>query len=173
MDFTRYIRSIPDFPKPGIVFKDITPILDSPEAFRYAVDWFCDRFGSSGATKVCAAEARGFMFAAAIGYRMGWGIVPIRKPGKLPWKTLEQSYQLEYGSATLFIHQDAVLPGEKVLLVDDLLGTGGTADAMVRLVTRLGGEVAALGFVIELDFLKGRKMLEKYRVESLVHVESE
>ncbi len=173
MDFAQYIRSIPDFPKPGIVFKDITPILESPAAFKYAVDWFCDRFGAAGAVKVCAAEARGFMFAAAVGYKMGWGIVPIRKPGKLPWKTIEQSYQLEYGSATLYIHQDAIRPGERVLLVDDLLGTGGTADAMVKLVTRLGGEVAALGFVIELDFLKGREMLKPYRVESLAHVESE
>ena len=173
MDFTRYIRSIPDFPKPGVVFKDITPLLESPEAFKFAVDWFCDRFGSSGATKVCAAEARGFMFAAAIGYRMGWGIVPVRKPGKLPWKTIEQSYQLEYGSATLAIHQDAIRPGEKVLLVDDLLATGGTAGAMIELVTRLGGETVGMGFVIELDFFKGRNTLKKHRVESLVHVESE
>lgn len=173
MDFNSYIRSIPDFPKPGIIFKDITPILENPEAFRYAVDWFCERFGDCGATKVCAAEARGFMFAAAVGYKMGWGVVPIRKPGKLPWKTIEQSYELEYGTATLHIHEDAVKPGEKILLVDDLLGTGGTADAMVKLVTRLGGVVAALGFVIELDFLKGRDMLSGYRVESLVHVESE
>lgn len=113
------------------------------------------------------------MFAAAIGYKMGWGIVPIRKPGKLPYTTIEQSYDLEYGTATLHIHEDAVKPGERVLLVDDLLGTGGTADAMVKLVTRLGGVVTALGFVIELDFLKGRDMLSGYRVESLVHVESE
>ena len=176
MDFNAFvgrIRSIPDFPKPGIVFKDITPILDDPVAFRYAVDWFCERFGDTGAVKVCAAEARGFMFAAAVGYKMGWGIVPIRKPGKLPWKTLSQSYELEYGTATLHIHEDAVRAGEKVLLIDDLLGTGGTADAMVKLVTCLGAEVVALGFVIELDFLKGREMLKGYRVESLVHVESE
>lgn len=173
MDLNAIIRSIPDFPKPGIVFKDITPLLEDPAAFKYTVDWYCDTFGNTGSTKVCAAEARGFMFAAAIGYRMGWGIIPIRKPGKLPWNTIQESYELEYGTATLHIHQDAVKPGEKVLLVDDLLGTGGTADAMVKLVTRLGGEVTALGFVIELDFLKGREMLKNYRVESLVHVESE
>ena len=173
MDIKAIIRSIPDFPKPGIVFKDITTLLDNAEAFRYTVDWFCDRFKDSGAIKVCAAEARGFMFAAAIGYKMDWGIVPIRKPGKLPWKTLCQSYELEYGTAELHIHEDAVSPGEKVLLVDDLLGTGGTADAMVRLVKRLGGEIVGLGFVVELDFLKGREMLKGYRVESLVHVESE
>ena len=173
MDLNKVIRSIRDFPKPGIVFKDITTILEDPKAFKYSVDWFCEKFGDTGSVKVCAAEARGFMFAAAIGYKMGWGIVPIRKPGKLPWKTIEESYELEYGRATLHIHEDAVKPGERVLLVDDLLGTGGTADAMVRLVTRLGGVVTALGFVIELDFLKGRDMLKGYRVESLVHVESE
>lgn len=173
MKFDSYIRSVPDFPKPGIVFKDITPILDNPEAFRYAVDWFCDTFSGVGATKVCAAEARGFMFAAAIGYKMGWGVVPIRKPGKLPWKTLHEDYELEYGTATLHIHEDAVAKGEKVLLVDDLLGTGGTACAMARLVERLGAEVVGLGFVIELDFLGGRDELKGYRVESLVHVAGE
>ncbi|MCC8189485.1 MAG: adenine phosphoribosyltransferase [Planctomycetes bacterium] len=173
MDLTHYIRSIPDFPKPGIIFKDITPILENPRAFRYSVDRLCDLFADSGAEKVCAAEARGFMFAAAIGYRLGWGIVPIRKPGKLPWRTLDESYDLEYGSATLYMHEDAVKPGERVLLIDDLLGTGGTADAMIRLVTRAGGEITGLGFVIELDFLKGRNMLAGRRVESLVHVESE
>ena len=173
MDLDKVIRSIPDFPKPGIIFKDITPILEDPKAFKYSVDWFCEKFADTGSVKVCAAEARGFMFAAAIGYKMDWGIVPIRKPGKLPWKTIEQSYDLEYGTATLHIHEDAVKPGERVLLVDDLLGTGGTADAMVKLVTRLGGVVTALGFVIELDFLKGRDMLRGYRVESLMHVEGE
>ena len=173
MNLADYIRSIPGFPKPGIVFKDITPILENPAAFKYAVDWLCDCFKPSGAVKVAAAEARGFMFAAAVGYRLGWGVVPIRKPGKLPWKTLDQSYCLEYGSATLCIHEDAVARGEKVLLVDDLLGTGGTAEAMAKLVERLGGEVAGLCFIIELDFLKGRRLLAGRRVESLVHVESE
>ena len=173
MDLEKVMRSIPDFPKPGIIFKDITPILEDPAAFKYAVDWFCDRFGSTGATKVCAAEARGFMFAAAIGYKMGWGIVPIRKPGKLPWRTIHENYELEYGTATLHIHEDAVAKGEKVLVVDDLLGTGGTAKAMVDLVKRLGGEITALGFLVELDFLHGRDALKQYRVESLIHVEGE
>lgn len=173
MNIADYIRSIPGFPKPGIVFKDITPMLENPAAFKYAVDWLCDRFRSSGAVKVAAAEARGFMFAAAVGYRLGWGMAPIRKPGKLPWKTLEQGYSLEYGDATLCIHEDAVAKGEKVLLIDDLLGTGGTADAMVKLVERLGGVVAGLGFIIELDFLGGRRMLAGRRVESLVRVERE
>lgn len=169
MDLNDYIRSIPDFPKPGIIFKDITPVLAHPEAFRYAVDWYCGMFGNTGATKVCAAEARGFMFAAAIGYKLGWGVAPIRKPGKLPWKTIDESYELEYGTAALHIHEDAVAPGEKVLVIDDLLATGGTAEAMVRLIERLGGVVVGLGFVVELDFLHGRDKLKKYRVESLVH----
>ncbi|MDR0362243.1 MAG: adenine phosphoribosyltransferase [Planctomycetota bacterium] len=173
MDLNEYVRSIPDFPQPGIVFKDITPILGNPRAFKYTVDSLADRFESSGATKVCAAEARGFMFAAALAYRLDWGIVPIRKPGKLPWKTISQSYQLEYGEAILLMHQDAVKPGEKVLLVDDLLATGGTAESMVKLVERLGGEIAGLGFVIELDFLHGRDMLRGRRVESLMHVAGE
>lgn len=168
-----HIRSVRDFPKPGVVFKDITPLLKEPAAFRYAVDWFCDTFGGSGATTVCAAEARGFMFAAAVGYKLGWGVVPIRKPGKLPWKTIHQSYELEYGAATLHVHEDAVAPGEKVLLLDDLLGTGGTAEAMARLIERLGGVVVGLGFVVELDFLKGRDKLGGYRVESMMHVASE
>ncbi len=173
MDIEKIIRSIPDFPKPGIIFKDITPVLENPAAFKYTVDWFCDTFKDSGATKVCAAEARGFMFAAAIGYRMGWGIVPIRKPGKLPWKTIHEDYALEYGTAALHIHEDAVKPGERVLVVDDLLGTGGTAKAMIALVERLGGIVAGAGFVVELDFLQPRKLLGGYTVQSLVHVESE
>ena len=173
MDLNEYIRSIPDFPKPGIIFKDITPLLENPEAFKYAVDRLCDMFAGSGVSKVCAAEARGFMFAAAMGYRMGWGIVPIRKPGKLPWKTLSHSYALEYGEAVLHVHADAVAKGERILLVDDLLATGGTADAMVRLVERMGGVVVGLGFLVELDFLHGRDSLKDYRVESLIHVGSE
>jgi adenine phosphoribosyltransferase len=173
MDLASRIRSIPDFPKPGIVFKDITPVLEDPAAFAYAVDWLADRFSGSGAKKVCAAEARGFIFAAALAYKLGWGMAPIRKPGKLPWKTLQQSYDLEYGSATLCIHEDAVKPGEKALLIDDLLATGGTADSMAKLVERLGGEVVGLGFIIELDFLKGRDLLAGRRVESLVHVAGE
>lgn len=173
MDIKKILRSVPDFPKKGIVFIDVTTLLENPDAFKYTVDWFCDTFRDCGATKVCAAEARGFMFAAAIGYRMGWGIVPVRKPGKLPWKTIHEDYELEYGAATLHIHEDAVKPGERVLVVDDLLGTGGTAKAMMTLVERLGGVVAGAGFVVELDFLHPRRHLEGYHVESLVHVESE
>ena len=173
MDLMKIIRTIPDFPKPGIMFRDITTILENPEAFRYSVDRLAELFGGSGAVKVCAAEARGFMFAAGLAYKLGWGIVPIRKPGKLPWKTIEQEYELEYGTAVLHMHADAVKPGEKILLVDDLLATGGTADAMVRLTERLGGVVVGLGFVVELDDLKGRDLLKGRRVESLVHLAGE
>ncbi len=171
MDLLKIIRAIPDFPKKGIIFQDITPILENPEAFKYSIDRLCDLFAASGATKICAAEARGFMFAAAMGYKLGWGIVPIRKPGKLPWKTISESYELEYGTETLHIHADAVKPGEKVLLIDDLLATGGTAAAMVKLVERLGGTVAGIGFVLELIGLDGRKPLENYRVETIVQIE--
>ncbi len=171
MDLLKVIRAIPDFPKKGIIFQDITPILENPAAFKYSIDRLCDLFAKSGATKICAAEARGFMFAAAMGYKLGWGIVPIRKPGKLPWKTISESYDLEYGTETLHIHADAVKTGEKVLLIDDLLATGGTAAAMVKLVERLGGTVVGIGFVLELIGLDGRKPLTNHRVETLVQIE--
>lgn len=173
MDLYPLLRAIPDFPKPGIIFRDITPILADPKAFKYVVDWFCDTFKNEGIVKVCAAEARGFMIAAAIGYKMDWGIVPIRKPGKLPWKTIHEEYDLEYGTAILHMHEDAIIKGEKVLVVDDLLATGGTADAMIKLVERVGGIVAAAGFLVELDDLHGRDMLAGHRVESLMHVEGD
>ncbi len=173
MDLKQCIRSVPNFPKEGILFFDITTVLENADAFRYAVDWLAEKFKDSGATKVCAAEARGFTFASALAYKLGWGMVPIRKPGKLPYATISQDYELEYGTATLHIHKDAVKKDEKVLLVDDLLGTGGTAEAMVQLVERLGGAVVGLGFIVELDFLPGRSMLKNYRVESLVHYKSE
>ena len=173
MDLEKHIRSIPDFPKPGIIFRDITTILESAEAFRYSVDRLVELFRDSGATKICAAEARGFIFAAAMAYKLGWGIVPVRKPGKLPWSTISEEYALEYGTATLHVHADAIKPGEKVLLVDDLLATGGTAGAMIKLVERLGGEVVGIGFVVELDDLKGRSLLPGRRVESLAHFAGE
>lgn len=169
------VRSIPDFPKPGIVFKDITPVLASAEAFHYVINWFAERFAQSGATKVAAAEARGFVFASALAYKMGWGMALIRKPGKLPYETIAESYDLEYGSATLHMHTDAVSKGEKVVIVDDLLATGGTAGAMIHLVERLGGEVVGLGFLMELDFLKPREQaaLKGYAVHSMLHVPTE
>jgi len=158
------IRDVPDFPEPGIVFKDITPILSDPELFRGAVDVFVERHGSGGVDKVAAVDARGFLFAGAICDRLGVGLVPIRKKGKLPYKTYELSYELEYGSATLAIHQDAFREGERVVLIDDLLATGGTALASAELIRQAGGDVAEVDFLVELTFLNGRQKLDAFEV---------
>src|SRR3954453_17275754 len=144
-----HIREIPDFPKPGVVFKDITPLLSDVDAFRFAVDAIADHFAGETVDKVLGVEARGFIVAAPVAYRFGAGFVPVRKAGKLPWQVEKEEYVLEYGTALLEIHQDAVAPGERVLIVDDVLATGGTASATLRLVERLGGQVVGLGFVIE------------------------
>jgi adenine phosphoribosyltransferase len=156
------IRDIPDFPKPGILFKDITPILSDPTLFRAAVDVFAKRHKNKGIAKVAVIDARGFLFGAALAYKLKAGVVPIRKKGKLPYRTLEESYDLEYGSATLAVHVDAFEPGESVLLVDDLLATGGTALASAKLIERAGGKVAEIDFLIELGFLHGRDKLAAY-----------
>jgi adenine phosphoribosyltransferase len=156
------IRDVPDFPKPGILFKDITPILSDPALFRAAVGLFEARLKGRGIGKVAAIEARGFVFGAALADRLGVGFVPIRKKGKLPYKTFEESYDLEYGSATLAIHQDAFEAGEAVVLIDDLLATGGTAQASARLVEKAGGRVAEILFLVELAFLNGRSRLAGY-----------
>jgi adenine phosphoribosyltransferase len=156
------IRDIPDFPKPGIVFKDITPVLRDPKLFRAAVDLIVERQRRKNIRKVAVIDARGFIFGAAVAYALGAGVAPIRKKGKLPYKTFEESYDLEYGSATLTVHVDAFEPGEPVLLVDDLLATGGTALASARLIERAGGKVAEIDFLIELAFLKGREKLTSY-----------
>ena len=158
------IRDIPDFPKPGILFKDITPILKDPDLFRLAVDTLATRHKGKHIGKVAVIDARGFLFGAALAYALGVGVVPIRKKGKLPYKTLEESYDLEYGSATLTVHIDAFDRGEKVVLVDDLLATGGTAAASAKLIERAGGKVAEIDFLIELGFLKGREKLARYPV---------
>lgn len=156
---TAAIRDVPDFPKEGIIFKDITPILSDPELFKTTIDLFVDELKDKGVTKVAAIDARGFLFAGAICDRMDIGLVPIRKQGKLPYKTYEESYDLEYGSNTLAIHQDAFDEGEKVALVDDLLATGGTAAASVKLIEKAGGEVVKVLFMVELSFLNGRELL--------------
>lgn len=173
MDIARYIRDIPDFPKPGVVFKDITPLLHAPDAFRCAVDRLAAAFAHERIDALAAAEARGFIFAAALAYKLGCALVPMRKPGKLPWKTRSASYQLEYGTAELHIHADALQPGDRVLIVDDLLATGGTAKAMAELVR--GAEAIPVGVacVIELAFLNPRAALAGLRVESLLVVDSE
>jgi len=158
------IRDVPDFPKPGIIFKDITPILSDPDLFRATVDIFVQRYRDRGIAKIAAVDARGFLFGGAVADRLGVGLVPIRKKGKLPYKTFEESYELEYGTATVAIHQDAFDPGEKVALLDDLLATGGTAAAAAKLIEKAGGVVASVDFVIELAFLKGREKLAGYEV---------
>lgn len=156
------IRDVPDFPKQGIMFKDITPILKDPGLFKSAVDLFVKRHRGKGITKVAVIDARGFLFGSAIAYKLKTGVVPIRKKGKLPYSCHEESYDLEYGSATLAVHTDAFDPGDKVLLVDDLLATGGTALASARLIERAGGKVEEIDFLIELSFLRGREKLAGY-----------
>jgi adenine phosphoribosyltransferase len=170
MDLESYIRDIPDFPKEGVVFKDITPLLASPEAFAEAIERLAEPYLSAGVTKVLGAEARGFILGGALACRLGAGFVPARKPGKLPWKTTSVEYALEYGTDSLEMHVDAVAPGDVILIVDDVLATGGTAGAKAELVTRNGGAVAGFAFLLELDFLHGRDKLGDSRVVSLIHV---
>jgi adenine phosphoribosyltransferase len=163
-----HIRDIPDFPKPGVTFKDITPLLADADAFRFCVDAIADGFSGASVDVVLGVEARGFILAAPIAYRFGAGFVPVRKPGKLPWEIERQEYELEYGSDLLEIHKDAVQPGQGVLIVDDVLATGGTAGATIRLVERLGGTLVGLGFVIELGFLGGREAIGGHEALSLI-----
>ncbi len=163
-----HVREIPDYPKPGISFKDITPLLAAPDAFTASVDALAAPFADQRIDKVLGIEARGFVFAAPIAYHFAAGFVPVRKAGKLPWQIEREEYELEYGSDLLEVHKDAVHPGERVLIVDDVLATGGTASAVVRLTERLGGEVIGLTFVIELEFLGGRKKLPGRVVHTVV-----
>jgi adenine phosphoribosyltransferase len=169
MDLKQHIRDVPDFPKPGILFRDITPLLANPKAFGYAIDCFAEHFGDKGVTAVVAAEARGFIFAAPLALRLDAAFVPVRKPGKLPRQTHSFTYDLEYGSDTLHIHADAVGAGDRVLLVDDLLATGGTIGACAKIAERTGASVAGCAFLIELDFLKGREKLAGYDICTLIH----
>jgi len=162
------IRDVPDFPKKGIVFKDITPLLADPSAFGELVKHFAGQYRNAGITKVLGIEARGFLLAAPIATELGAGLVPVRKKGKLPYKTVAASYALEYGTDTLEMHADAVKPGEKVLIVDDVLATGGTAGAVCSLVEKLGGEVAGIAMLIELEFLNGRAKLAGRPIHSLI-----
>lgn len=168
LDLRDHIRDVPDFPKPGILFKDITPLLMDPGAFRLCIERLCAPWHSKEVDVIIGIEARGFIFGAAMSVQMGIPFVPIRKPGKLPWKTRALSYSLEYGEDTIEIHEDAVAPGQKVLLVDDLLATGGTMGAAVRLVQDLGGEVLEALFVVELKELAGRDKLPDVPIRSLL-----
>ena len=167
-DLKRHIREVPDWPKPGILFYDITTLLKDPLALRMTVDRFVWLFANQQVDKVVGMESRGFMFGPIVAYDLNAGFVPVRKPGKLPAETVEQSYALEYGTDKLQVHRDAITPGEKVLIVDDLVATGGTARATAQLIEQLGGEVVGMGFIIELTFLEPRKRLSDYRLESLI-----
>ena len=167
-DLKAFIREVPDFPKPGINFYDITTLLQNPLALRMTVDRFVWLFASKHIDKVVGIESRGFMFGPNVAYNLNAGFVPVRKPGKLPYRKIRQSYDLEYGSDAVEMHDDAILPGEHVLIVDDLVATGGTALAAAKMVESLGGIVAGFGFIIELTFLPGRQKLQGYEVESLI-----
>jgi adenine phosphoribosyltransferase len=168
MDLSRYIRDIADFPKPGILFKDITPLLAEPAAFRQAIDLLAQHYQDADVGAVAAAEARGFLFAAPLALALARPLIMLRKPGKLPYSTVSFSYELEYGSAELQMHTDSVKPGLKVLLVDDVLATGGTMIAARHLVEKAGGVVAGIAFLIELSFLGGRERLAPAEVFSLI-----
>ncbi len=163
------IREVPDFPKPGILFYDITTLLKNAEGLRVVIDQLKDQYRDTRVDTVIGIEARGFIFAPALAYALGAGFIPVRKPKKLPAECVSVTYDLEYGTDTLQMHRDAVGNGHRVLIIDDLLATGGTASAVARMVEQMGGIVAGLGFVIELDFLEGRKKLEGREIFSLLH----
>lgn len=161
------IRNVPDFPKKGVMFKDLTTLWKNPEAHRYVVDEIAKRFEGRGIDIVASVEARGFIVGSPVAYKLSAGFVPLRKPGKLPYKTVREEYELEYGTEAIEIHEDAIKPGQKVLIVDDLLATGGTALAAAKLIERLGGKVEAIVFIVELAYLHGKEKLKGYKVEVL------
>ena len=167
-DLEAAIRNVPDFPQPGIQFKDITPVLGDARLFAGAIGLMAARHADAGIDACVGIDARGFIFAAAAAKQLGTGFVPVRKKGKLPWKTHEESYSLEYGEATVAIHQDALQPGARVLLLDDLLATGGTAAAAVKLLKKIGAEIVEIGFLIELGFLNGREKMNGAPINSLI-----
>jgi adenine phosphoribosyltransferase len=168
MDLNQYIRDIPDFPKPGILFKDITPLLADPAAFEYSISKLAAHYLKTDIDAIAAAEARGFLFAAPLALQLRKPLIPLRKPGKLPYRTYSLKYDLEYGSAELHMHIDGVVPGAKVLMVDDLLATGGTMAAGCKLIEQAGGSVAGIAFLVELGFLNGRDKLTGYDIHSLI-----
>jgi adenine phosphoribosyltransferase len=168
-DLKKLVRTVPDFPKPGILFYDITTLLKDPIGFAQLIDAMAAHYMQRKIDLVLGIEARGFIFGPALAYRLNAGFIPVRKPRKLPAPVARVTYDLEYGSDVLEIHMDAISPGQNVLLVDDLLATGGTMEATVKLVKQLGGKIAGLGFAVELDFLKGRQRFPEYDVFSLLH----
>ncbi len=165
----KLIRDIPDFPKPGITFKDITPLLADARYFNQAIDLVVEHYKDKSVQKVVCVEARGFIVGAPLAAKLSAGIIPVRKLGKLPYASIQQTYALEYGTDTLEIHADAIKPGDRVLIADDLLATGGTVSAVVDLIKKLQGEIVGIAFLIELDFLKGREKLSGQEVFSLIH----
>ncbi len=168
MDLKKYIYDIPNFPKEGILFRDITPLLNNGEAYKYAVNQMVEYAKKVKATKILAPEARGFLFGTCVAYELGIPFVPVRKPGKLPREIISEKYDLEYGTNEISIHKDAINPKEKILIVDDLLATGGTVNAVTKLVERCNAEVVGMAFAVELVDLKGRELLKKYDVMSLL-----
>lgn len=168
MDLTKVIRDVENFPKEGIVFKDITTLMQDGEAFKFTIDEFIKNLKDKNVDVIVGPEARGFLMGTPVAYGMGIGFVPVRKPGKLPHETESYEYDLEYGTDTLQMHKDAIKPGQRVAIVDDLLATGGTMEATAHLIEKLGGEVVSMQFLIELEFLKGREKLSKYDVNSLL-----
>lgn len=169
MDLKDKIRNIQDFPQEGVLFRDITTLLKDAEGMKEAIDRMTAKLEGIDFDLVLGPESRGFIFGMPVAYNMGKGFVPVRKAGKLPAEVVSKEYALEYGTATIEIHKDAIQPGQKVVIVDDLMATGGTAKAIVEMVEEMGGEVAALLFLIELDFLEGRKVLPAYKIESVLH----
>lgn len=168
LDLKKYIRDVPDFPQPGILFRDITPLLQDAEALRYVIDAFTEHYRNAGLAAVVSIESRGFLFGAPLAYNLGLPLIPVRKPGKLPAAIMSIEYSLEYGAGQLDIHEDALKPGDRVVIVDDLLATGGTAMAAAKLVERLGAKVESIAFLVDLKFLGGRALLGDYNVMSLI-----
>jgi len=168
-----YVRNIPDFPEKGIIFRDITTVLQDKDGFKLAIDSMQKELENLDFDVVVGAESRGFIFGAPIAYNLNKAFVPVRKKGKLPYKTIEQSYDLEYGTATVEIHEDAIKPGQKVVIIDDLIATGGTMEAMIKLVERLGGEVVRICCLIDLPALKGKEKLSKYDIRTVIEFQGE
>jgi len=170
-DLKKYIRDIPDYPVKGVIFRDLTPLFSNAEAFNYTIEKLYDNLKCLGLDKIAAIEARGFIVGAPLAKMLNIGFAPIRKSGKLPWKKISVTYELEYGKETIEIHEDSIKAGEKVAIVDDLLATGGTSLAAIKLVEKLKGEVSALAFIVVLDYLKGREKLKNYKIINLIDYE--